>query len=211
MSELASAFVVFNSPYDDAATETARQQARDGVPPVEVSFQPGESIVTHGRVIAAIEVEALQEYGLIGSSGRWEDLGGAAILALLVISFLVLYISRNVSLYRDLRKLTVIAILFLVFLYSAWLNHSGSHDFAVSLSVDGIQPAGGGFVRRRVGLDHGAAPGDPGVQRSAELTGSHPLLCSEQFLWSANDTAGSTDHVIPLGRFWPLLSRAPPW
>ena len=125
VSELASAFVVFNSPYNDAATETARQQARDGVPPVEVSFQPGESIVSHGRVITSIEVEALQEYGLIGSSSRWEDLGGAAILALLVVSFLVLYISRNVSLYRDLRKLTVIAILFLVFLYSARLTIPG--------------------------------------------------------------------------------------
>ncbi len=119
VAELVAAFVVPNSLYNEALTEAARESARQAVTPVSRSYQAGETIVQRGQIITETSMEALQKLGLIQPQDPWKPLASAAALVFLEMAFLVFYLRRNTKLMIDLRGLTVIACLFLVFLAGA--------------------------------------------------------------------------------------------
>jgi putative nucleotidyltransferase with HDIG domain len=121
VASLVEAFVVPNSFYSPELTEAARQQARQSVSPVTRSFITGETIVQRGSVITAEDLEALQALGLIQPQYSWKEVVSMACLAFLVIIFVILYLRRNPVLLQDTRGLTLMVILFLVWLVSARL------------------------------------------------------------------------------------------
>jgi putative nucleotidyltransferase with HDIG domain len=121
VASLVEAFVVPNSFYSPELTEAARQQARQSVSPVTRSFITGETIVQRGSVITAEDLEALQALGLVQSQYSWKEVVSMACLAFLVIIFVILYLRRNPVLLQDTRGLTLMVILFLVWLVSARL------------------------------------------------------------------------------------------
>ncbi|MDD2695747.1 MAG: hypothetical protein PHD58_07475, partial [Anaerolineales bacterium] len=125
VAELVSAFVTPNSFYSESLTEAARQNARQAVPTVTRSFKPGETIVLRGRVLTAVDIEALEAFGLVQPSYGWKDLVSIALLVFLAVTFIFFYLRRKKSLAQEPRSLLLIAVLFLVFLSSARFSIPG--------------------------------------------------------------------------------------
>lgn len=125
VAELVNGFVAPNSLYNETLTEAARQQARESVAPVERSFVQGQTIIQRGQIVNETDIEALEQFGLVKPETRWQDLVSAAALAVLTVVYLFVYLRRNPDLTRDLRGLSVIIILFLVFLIGGRFIISG--------------------------------------------------------------------------------------
>ncbi|UCD41935.1 MAG: HDIG domain-containing protein [Chloroflexota bacterium] len=116
VSQLVTGFVTPNSLYSEVLTETSRQQAREAVSPVERSFIQGQTLLLRGQIISDTDLEALENFDLVRTQTRWQDLVSAASLAVLTLVYFLVYLSRNSNLTEDLRGLSVIIILFIVFL-----------------------------------------------------------------------------------------------
>jgi len=116
VSELVIGFVTPNSLYSEVLTETARQNAREAVSPVERSFVQGQTMLLKGQIISETDLEALEQFDLVRTQTRWQDLLSAGALAILTLVYFLIYFSRNPALSEDLRGLTVIFTLFVIFL-----------------------------------------------------------------------------------------------
>lgn len=125
VTELASGYVAPNSFFSEGLTEEARQKARDAVSPVTRSFVQGERIIQRGEVVTLLDQEAMEQFGLVRPQTRWQDLVSAAVITSLVIFYFVLYLRRNPSLMADRRSLTVVFVLFLIFLTAGRLVSQG--------------------------------------------------------------------------------------
>ena len=122
--ELVDRFVVPNSLYDETLTEAARQQARDQVSPVARSFISGQTIVQRGQVIDESQLEALQAFGLVEKTSRWQDVASASVLTLANSAFFVYYLRRFPQMLKapnGIRRLLITASMFAVFLLLARL------------------------------------------------------------------------------------------
>ena len=65
VSELVLGFVAPNSLYNEVLTETARQNARESVTPVERSFVQGQTLLLKGQIISETDLEALEQFDLV--------------------------------------------------------------------------------------------------------------------------------------------------
>lgn len=122
ITTLVQSFVVPNSLYDEQLTAAAKQQARDNVTPVTRSFMTNETIIQGGKVITVTEYEALQQYGLAQSKNRWQDIVSSLGLSLITTAIFIFYYRRNPDLFTGnpgLRKLSLLVMLFLLFLFIA--------------------------------------------------------------------------------------------
>lgn len=121
VADLSSAFVVPNSFYSEALTEQAREEARAAMQPVARTFLSEEVIVQRGQVISAVDMEAMQQFGLVHPETRWQDYLSAAALAGSVMLLAVLYLRYRPELAEDGRGLVLVAMLYVVFLLAARL------------------------------------------------------------------------------------------
>jgi putative nucleotidyltransferase with HDIG domain len=121
IAEIVSAFVAPNSFYSETLTEEHRQAARDAVEPVLKSYKVNEIVVNRGSVITAVDLEALEQLGLLEEETDWTD--RASVIALVVVNFVFisLYFAQRPDLRSDNRSMLLMAVLFLVFLYGARL------------------------------------------------------------------------------------------
>ncbi len=122
ITSLVKEFIVPNSLYNEQLTEAARLQARQNIPPVMRSFITDETIIQAGKVITATDYEALQQYGLAQPQNRWQDLVSSLGLTILSVAIFILYIRLHPGLfsgYFGMRKLTLLLVLFLIFLFIA--------------------------------------------------------------------------------------------
>ena len=140
VSSLVGGFVIPNSVYSEDLTEEARQKARESVKPVTRSFIQGETILQRGQVVTPLIQEALEQYGLVQPKTRWQDIASAACLSILTIIYFLLYLRRNPSLTHDVRGLTVVFALFLIFLLVGRLITPGSEliPYIYPLSAFGL-------------------------------------------------------------------------
>jgi putative nucleotidyltransferase with HDIG domain len=128
ITSLVQAFIVPNSLYDGQLTEAARQQARDNVTPITRSFMADEIIIQSGKVITMTDFEALQQYGLALPQNRWQDILSSLGLTLITAAIFIFYFRRNPQLFlgnQGIRKLTLLVILFLLFLLIARMSIPG--------------------------------------------------------------------------------------
>ncbi len=123
VTELVTPYVVPNSFYSEELTQAAKQAARDAVKPVVQTYKAGETIVPAGEIITPADMEAFQQFGMISTGQRWEDMVGAGALILISMIFVPLYFFRRkrAVIVNDARNLIVIAIVFTVFLIGARL------------------------------------------------------------------------------------------
>jgi cyclic-di-AMP phosphodiesterase PgpH len=122
VSELVIPFVVPNSLFSDSQTAQARQAASASIKPVSVSFASGESIVRRGQVISLLDLEALQQFGLIQPQQNNQDIIATAALVALLCGFIGLYFNRRKgTAIESMRNLVLVSITFLVFLVGARL------------------------------------------------------------------------------------------
>lgn len=122
VSDLAAAFVAPNSFYSDTLTQAAQEEASASVQPVVRTFLSNEIIVQRGEVVTEEDLEALQEFGLVQAEAGWQDYVAAGALALAVFLLIYLFFRYRPRLFDDLRGLTLVAVLFVLFLVAARLT-----------------------------------------------------------------------------------------
>ncbi|MBN2548853.1 MAG: HDIG domain-containing protein [Anaerolineales bacterium] len=144
VAELAAAFVTHNTQFSSSLTQTAQEKARAEVDPVVRSFAAGQTIVRQGQVLSVSDVEALQKMGLAIREPEFPDLTSTGGLALLMVAFVLIYLRREkLALARDTRSITLIAVLFLAFLFGARLSIPGRTiiPYAFPLAAYGLTTA----------------------------------------------------------------------
>ena len=118
--ELVTAFVAPNSVLNAEVTESARQSAREAVVPVSVEYKAGEIIVLRGQIVTPVQLEAVEQFGLIKVENPWQDYLGAGALVLIAAAYVRLYFSRRrMQFLFDARSLVVAALIFILFLAGA--------------------------------------------------------------------------------------------
>jgi hypothetical protein len=115
--DLVSAFVVPNALYNQTATELARMRAAQAVPPVTRSFAQGETIISRGQVVEALQLEALEAFGLLSSASPWQAVAIQAVLVSLLGTALALYAFRVTP--EFLRNTGLAAVTSLLFVLAA--------------------------------------------------------------------------------------------
>ena len=90
---LAQRFLAPNSFLDHTATAGAQVRARENVLPVLRTFKADQIIVEEGKIVTALDIEALDQLGLRQSQVEWTDFVGAGLLAVLETLLLGLYLA----------------------------------------------------------------------------------------------------------------------
>lgn len=87
-----SEYLVANVDFDQQATDAKKQEARDAVPPVMVTYIPGETIVESGEILTAAEFNAIDEAGLNNpTTFEYYQLFAVVALTVIVVS---IYLAR---------------------------------------------------------------------------------------------------------------------
>jgi len=122
VTAIVTPFVTANSLFSEDQTAAAKKNARDSVKVVSKTYASGEIIVRRGQIITPAAWEALENSGFIRSENKTQDVIAAVGLVTTLAVFLLLYfIRRSLPPLNDIRSLLLIALIFLVFLYSAKL------------------------------------------------------------------------------------------
>jgi len=87
--EIASSFVAPNSVFSEEKTQAARDEAMESVPAVTHSIVAGETIIRRGEIVESVDIEALQEVGLLTTFSGWQNQAGT--LAVVSLSYLLYY------------------------------------------------------------------------------------------------------------------------
>jgi putative nucleotidyltransferase with HDIG domain len=95
VKKLAPGFVAPNAKLNEAATETSREAARQSVEPVTQSYAAGETIINRGEVVSDVELEALEEFGLLRAPDLWREVAINFLLVLLLGGTFALYARRT--------------------------------------------------------------------------------------------------------------------
>lgn len=123
VTQFVSTHIVPNSQYSQDLTTAAQQSARNSVQPIIVTYKAGETIVAGGEIVTPAEMEALQEFGLIGPQQPVETYLSAAALTLACAFFIGVYYYRRprLAVLSDTRSLLMLAFVFLIFIITARL------------------------------------------------------------------------------------------
>ncbi len=95
VEKLAPAFVASNAQLNEEATAAGKEAARKAVEPVTKSYAAGEAIVNRGDLVTEVELEALEEYGLLKPPQPWKDVAIRTLLVLLLGGSFTLYAYRT--------------------------------------------------------------------------------------------------------------------
>ncbi|HEU5101293.1 MAG TPA: phosphohydrolase, partial [Roseiflexaceae bacterium] len=107
---LSSAFIRPNQVVDEQATKQRKQALADAVKPVRVTVLQGENIVHAGDIVTPAIQEKLRAIGILQAESGWLNIGGKALLALLITMVFERYVfkmQRNV--WMVTRPLLVVA------------------------------------------------------------------------------------------------------
>ncbi len=120
VTALVTGLLAPNSFYNEAATQAARNTARDRVKPIYRQIVRGQAIVVRGQVVTEVDLEALQALGLVDTTAGWRQPAGAILVTFITFVVLGLYIGRfNPELLRSPRKVLLFSLLFAAFLLAA--------------------------------------------------------------------------------------------
>jgi hypothetical protein len=113
---IAGGLVRANTSYNAARTEEAKQEARLGAEPVQVTIRKGEAIVRQGSLVRPLDIETLDAFGLRQQEIRWQSVVGALALAVVAIILLELLIFRlQPSLWSRGRAAVIVFMLIALF------------------------------------------------------------------------------------------------
>ena len=120
-----------NVKIDEFATSLARQDARNGVTPVQVQVTAGEVIVRDGDVVTGLQVEKLRALGLANEGNDWRGAIGLVLWAGLIAGVLALFLERYATeAWLEDRKM-ILVILSLVAITAAGRALVPGHTIAV--------------------------------------------------------------------------------
>lgn len=114
--------IVPNSFFDEAATETARNQAREQVEPFTQSIIKDQVILSQGDIVTAEKYEMLEQLGILQAEVNWWAIGSIVLVSIMSVVLIFLYYLRyRQSHYHRWRYMALMATLVLVFVLSAEL------------------------------------------------------------------------------------------
>jgi putative nucleotidyltransferase with HDIG domain len=117
VSQIAQNFVIPNRARNDAATEAARQAAREQVEPRQRQIEAGQIVVRQGDVVNVLQIEALDALELRQTQVSWDRLIGYMLSALLAALLIGLYVWRfEPTLLKRPRALFLLLLLLLIFM-----------------------------------------------------------------------------------------------
>ncbi len=119
---LTQAFVVPNSFLDPEATSEAQTLAREDVGPVARRFEEGQVIIREGDRVRALDIEALDQFGLRQTRTGWKDVVSSAALAVVSVTLLYLYLARfEPDVVWHGQEPLILALLTIVFVFGSGL------------------------------------------------------------------------------------------
>jgi len=120
-----------NVKVDELATSLARQDARNGVTPVQVQVTAGEAVVRTDEKVNTLEVEKLRALGLANEGNDWRGAIGLLLWAGLIAGVLALFLERYATeAWLEDRKM-ILVILSLVAITAAGRALVPGHTIAV--------------------------------------------------------------------------------
>ncbi len=123
---LAQSFLVPNSFPHPEATAKAEARAREEVGPITYSFKEGQIIVREGESVNALDIEAMDQFGLRQPQTSWTDFIGAGLMAVLEVLLLYLYLARfQPDVLRNGQQLFLLVLLVAFFVLGAGLMVPG--------------------------------------------------------------------------------------
>ena len=144
-----------NMVIDEAATEAARQAARDSVEPV--IYKQGQNIVREGERISAYQIAMLSSLGLLDSASI--DLtvyGGAALIVVFTVILMVLMLRMlNPDVLRDLRQVLVMMLVMIISVGLGVLSVKLINVYLVPVALGAMLLTG--LLGARTGLTAGIA------------------------------------------------------
>ena len=93
-AEIISPLIQPNSAYSQDLTNQAKAQAADQVPDHIISYLQNETIVRKGEKVTALDIEAVEKFGLTEARPDVARLGGWLLLSILVVTVLMGWIWR---------------------------------------------------------------------------------------------------------------------
>lgn len=122
VSAIARNFVVPNRARNDAATQAARDEARNQVEPRFRTIEAGQTIIRQGEVVTPLQIEALEELNLRQPQVHWGDVLGTVLVTSVLAGLLGLYLWRyEPELIDRPRNLMLLLLLLLFYLLAAKL------------------------------------------------------------------------------------------
>ena len=144
-----------NMVIDEAATDAARQAARDSVEPV--IYKQGQNIVREGERVSAYQIAMLSALGLIDSASI--DLtvyGGAALVVITTVLIMVMMLHMlNPEVLRDLRQVLVIMLVMIISVGLGVISVKFISVYLVPVALGAILLTG--LLGARTGLTAGVA------------------------------------------------------
>jgi cyclic-di-AMP phosphodiesterase PgpH len=120
-----------NVKVDELATSLARQDARNGVTPIQVQVTAGEAVVRTDEKVTTLEVEKLRALGLANEGNDWRGAIGLLLWAGLIAGVLALFLERYATeAWLEDRKM-ILVILSLVAITAAGRALVPGHTIAV--------------------------------------------------------------------------------
>ncbi len=117
VAELAGLYVAPNTFFSEELTEERRQQARAAIPPIPRNFVVGETVVRSGKVLTDLDIEALQQLGLLVGQNDPLTVFNAGVVVVLSMAFILLFLYRRPAFSGDFRNIFYASFFFLAFLY----------------------------------------------------------------------------------------------
>jgi putative nucleotidyltransferase with HDIG domain len=138
---LSNAFIRPNQIVDEQATQQRKLALADAVKPVRVTVLQGENIVHAGDIVTPAIQEKLEAIGVLQAESDWLNIGGKALLAVLIAAIFERYVfkmQRNV--WMVTRPLLVVAGLFALTTLAArlMLQLGDRWPYAFPLAVVGL-------------------------------------------------------------------------
>ncbi|HEY4721384.1 MAG TPA: HDIG domain-containing metalloprotein, partial [Anaerolineae bacterium] len=113
-------FIAPNSFFNEAATNAAREAAREAVAPISQSFVQGQTVISRGKVVTEADIEAVTALGLLQPALQWQETASNTLSVLIAVTIFVLYMRRfNRNFFNSTRLMIYVASLFVVFLLTA--------------------------------------------------------------------------------------------
>ena len=126
VTNLAPQFVVPTVFPDEAATTGLREEAVASVEPVSRTISQGQRIVRAGDLVTEVDLETLEELGLLQPESNWQLVLSIFIISLVAITFITLYWQQyHLSLKDSLRYLLALGFIMLLFTLVARIMVSG--------------------------------------------------------------------------------------
>ena len=119
---LVSGLITANTFYNEEATEKAREEAAQKVPPVKRNIEAGEVILREGEVVTPLDLEALKATGVLQPHRTWQDYLSALLFAVILdVIFLVFIAYRRRDFWAKSFDPLLVGSIFSVFIIAAKL------------------------------------------------------------------------------------------